>query len=63
MKSDGFCIRDSIPCMNRNEYVFYDGIHPTSAANNIIASLVYDSTSNPEVTYPIDIKRLAELII
>ncbi|RHN72184.1 putative triacylglycerol lipase [Medicago truncatula] len=63
IKSDGFCIRDSIPCTNRNEYIFYDGMHPTLAANNIIASLVYDSTSNPEVTYPTDIKRLAQLVI
>jgi len=63
MKSDGFCIRDSIPCTNRNEYIFYDGTHPTSAANNISATILYDSTSNPEVTYPMDIKRLAQLVL
>ncbi|XP_058755687.1 GDSL esterase/lipase At1g29660-like [Vicia villosa] len=61
--SDGFCVRDSTPCANRDEYIYYDGIHPTSAVNNITASLAYDSTDHPEITSPMDIKHLAQLVI
>lgn len=61
MKSDGFCIPDSIPCSNRSNRIFYDGIRTTEAANNYTASFSYDSTDNPQVTYPMDVKRLAQL--
>ncbi|XP_045803058.1 GDSL esterase/lipase At1g29670-like isoform X1 [Trifolium pratense] len=60
VRSDGMCVRDSTPCMNRNEYIFYDGFHPTSAVNNLTALSLYDSASNPETTYPMDIKRLVQ---
>ncbi|XP_058740636.1 GDSL esterase/lipase At1g29670-like [Vicia villosa] len=63
IKPDGYCIPDSKPCQNINEHLFYDGIHPTSAANNIIASRSYDSANNTEIAYPFDIKRLAEFNI
>ncbi|XP_058740637.1 GDSL esterase/lipase At1g29670-like [Vicia villosa] len=62
-KSNGFCIPDSTPCPNRSEYVYFDGIHPTEAANKYTASLSYDSTNNPKITYPMDIKHLAHLRI
>lgn len=61
--SEGFCVRDSTPCPNRDEYIYYDGIHPTSAVNNITASLAYDSTDHPDITSPMDIKHLAQLVI
>ncbi|KAJ1426855.1 SGNH hydrolase superfamily [Sesbania bispinosa] len=57
--SDGFCIRDATPCQNRNEYVYYDGIHPTDAANRITAIRSYNA-SNPNYTYPMDIKQLVQ---
>ncbi|CAJ2669776.1 unnamed protein product [Trifolium pratense] len=60
MNSNGMCIPNSIPCMNRKEYVFYDGVHVTSTVNNLTASTAYDSASNPETTYPMDIKHLAQ---
>ncbi|XP_058749180.1 GDSL esterase/lipase At5g45670-like [Vicia villosa] len=63
MKSDGYCVPNSKPCLNRNQHVFYDGIHPTSAANKIFASVSYDSAKNPEITSPIDIKHLAKLVL
>lgn len=63
MKSNGFCYPDSVPCTNRNEYIYYDGIHSTEAVNNLFALASYDSTYYPNMTYPMDIKQLAELII
>ncbi|XP_045804722.1 GDSL esterase/lipase At1g29670-like [Trifolium pratense] len=61
--SDGMCVPNSRPCLNRNEYAFYDAIHPTSAVNNLTALTSYDSTLAPETTSPMDIKRLAMLSI
>ncbi|KAJ1426853.1 SGNH hydrolase superfamily [Sesbania bispinosa] len=57
--SDGFCIRDETPCQNRNEYVYYDGIHSSDAANRITAIGSYNA-SNPNYTYPMDIKQLVQ---
>jgi len=48
MGLDGMCIRDSKPCLNRNEYIFYDGFHPTSALNYVTALTSYNSSSNPK---------------
>nr|AFK46786.1 unknown [Medicago truncatula] len=61
MGLDGMCIRDSKPCSNRNQYIFYDGFHPTSALNNITALSSYNSVFNPKMTYPMDIKHLAQI--
>ncbi|XP_058740677.1 GDSL esterase/lipase At5g45670-like [Vicia villosa] len=61
-KGNGFCFPDSIPCFNRNEYVYFDGIHPTEAANNLVALASYDSSYYGNVTHPIDINQLAQLI-
>ncbi|KAK7315536.1 hypothetical protein VNO77_34087 [Canavalia gladiata] len=55
----GFCIRNSTPCPNRTEYVYYDTIHPTNRTNEIIAMNAYNS-SNPNYTYPTDIKGLIQ---
>ncbi|XP_058749202.1 GDSL esterase/lipase At1g29670-like [Vicia villosa] len=61
MNSDGLCIRGSTPCPNRTEYIYYDGIHPTEAANKITATASYDSNNNPKIAFPLDIKHLAQL--
>ncbi|XP_058742576.1 GDSL esterase/lipase At4g18970-like [Vicia villosa] len=63
MKPNGFCYPDSVPCTNRNEYVYFDGIHPSEAVNNLFALASYDSTNYPNMTHPIDIRQLAELMI
>ncbi|XP_058763327.1 GDSL esterase/lipase At5g45670-like [Vicia villosa] len=59
---NGFCTPDSIPCTDRNEYVYFDGIHPTEAVNNLVALASYNSASYPNVTYPMDINELAQFI-
>ncbi|KAF8413650.1 hypothetical protein HHK36_001642 [Tetracentron sinense] len=54
------CLPLQIPCRNRNEYLFWDAFHPTEAANVIIARRSYSAQSSSD-TYPIDIRRLAQL--
>ncbi|KAM5587821.1 hypothetical protein ABKV19_006327 [Rosa sericea] len=59
----GQCKFDQTPCKNRNEYMFWDGFHPTEAANRITAIRSYTNVVNPADTYPMDISHLAQLKI
>ncbi|XP_065848312.1 GDSL esterase/lipase At1g71250-like [Euphorbia lathyris] len=45
-------------CVNRKQYVFFDGVHPTQAVNLIIASKAFFSNLQSEV-YPININQLS----
>ncbi|XP_042042678.1 GDSL esterase/lipase 7-like [Salvia splendens] len=36
---------NTVPCRNRNEYLFWDGAHPTEAAQRILAALIHNTTS------------------
>nr|AFK46568.1 unknown [Lotus japonicus] len=56
---DGVCNPDQTPCQNRNEYVFWDGIHSTEAANLVTATISY-STSNTAIAHPTNIKKLVQ---
>ncbi|XP_050367382.1 GDSL esterase/lipase At1g29670-like [Argentina anserina] len=56
----GQCKIDGIPCQNRSEYVFWDGFHPTEAANRLTAIRSYNAFS-PSDTYPMDISHLVQL--
>ncbi|KAI5447608.1 hypothetical protein KIW84_015171 [Lathyrus oleraceus] len=62
-REDGMCVPDSVPCPNRDDYVFYDEFHPTEAFNNFSALASYDSSVSPDSTYPMDIKQLAQYSI
>ena len=57
--ADAACIRNQNPCENRNEYVFWDGFHPTMAANQVIALNSYNS-SDPNIMYPTNIQKLVQ---
>ncbi|GLT46170.1 hypothetical protein SLA2020_199460 [Shorea laevis] len=46
-------------CSNPNEYVFFDGGHPTEAANIQLTELLWNGTTN--VTWPINLSQLVEL--
>ncbi|KAI4295345.1 hypothetical protein L6164_035399 [Bauhinia variegata] len=60
VRGDGQCVPNETPCQNRRQYVFYDGFHPTEAANEITATSSYNA-SNPLYTYPMDINHVLQL--
>ncbi|KAI4370995.1 hypothetical protein MLD38_019276 [Melastoma candidum] len=54
------CLPLEMPCQNRDQYLFWDAFHPSDAANVVVGRRSYASES-PTDTYPIDIRRLAQL--
>lgn len=46
-------------CDDPSEYVFFDGYHPSEAANTLIAKLLW--SGSPNVTEPLNFKELYEL--
>ncbi|XP_062158864.1 GDSL esterase/lipase At5g08460-like [Alnus glutinosa] len=53
------CLPMSIPCLKRDQYVFWDAFHPTEAVNQIIARRAYGGP--PSDCYPINVKKMAEV--
>ncbi|KAE8660283.1 GDSL-like Lipase/Acylhydrolase superfamily protein, putative isoform 2 [Hibiscus syriacus] len=53
------CLRNSKPCNKPRRYVFWDGVHPAEAWNQIIAESAYSSKSPLEAS-PFNIQQLAE---
>ncbi|KAF1881898.1 hypothetical protein Lal_00038540 [Lupinus albus] len=58
-RTDGQCVPDETPCMNKNEYMFWDQFHTTEASNLLTAIVSYNA-SNTDFTYPMDIKHLVD---
>ncbi|XP_019430525.1 PREDICTED: GDSL esterase/lipase At1g29670-like [Lupinus angustifolius] len=56
-RTDGQCVPDKTPCVNKNEYVFWDQFHPTEASSLHTAIASYNA-SNTDLTYPMDINHL-----
>ncbi|XP_051199668.1 GDSL esterase/lipase At1g29670 [Lolium perenne] len=54
------CRKGGPICSDRNEYLFFDGLHPTDVVNAWISRKGYGSVS-PEEAYPINVKMLAML--
>ncbi|KAK8630271.1 hypothetical protein V6N13_079071 [Hibiscus sabdariffa] len=52
------CLPNLKPCDNRNKYIFWDGVHPTDAWNEMIAKSAY-STNKPQEAKPFNIQKLA----
>ncbi|XP_039042756.1 GDSL esterase/lipase At5g08460-like [Hibiscus syriacus] len=57
-KGEITCLPFSIPCSNRDEYVFWDAYHPTQAFNQIIAQKAYSGPQS--ACYPINVKQMAQ---
>ncbi|KAI9121450.1 hypothetical protein K1719_008483 [Acacia pycnantha] len=60
VSSSGLCARNERPCENRDEHVYWDGLHRTDAAHKIYALSQYNA-SNPNFAYPMDINHLLSL--
>ncbi|XP_058748984.1 GDSL esterase/lipase At1g29670-like [Vicia villosa] len=56
---NSLCALNQTPCGNRNEYMFWDGFHPTSAANKLTALRSYNST-NLDFVYPMNVQQLIQ---
>ncbi|KAJ4718997.1 GDSL esterase/lipase [Melia azedarach] len=54
------CTPFGTTCPNRAEFIFWDATHPTEVANVALAGRSYIAKV-PSDTYPIDIRRLAQL--
>ncbi|XP_059297302.1 GDSL esterase/lipase At1g71691-like [Lycium ferocissimum] len=58
-KGEVTCLPFQTPCPNRNEYLFWDAYHPTSAVNLLLGSMAF--YGGPNFTYPMNIEQLAGL--
>ncbi|KAI4343524.1 hypothetical protein L6164_010863 [Bauhinia variegata] len=52
------CLPLSIPCTNRDQYVFWDAFHPSQAANEILARKAFSGP--PSDCYPVNVKQMAQ---
>ncbi|KAF6135261.1 hypothetical protein GIB67_033595 [Kingdonia uniflora] len=53
------CLPLSVPCRNRNEYVFWDAFHPTEAVNAVLAKKAYVGASSD--CHPINVQQMAQM--
>ncbi|KAG7012342.1 GDSL esterase/lipase, partial [Cucurbita argyrosperma subsp. argyrosperma] len=53
------CLPLQFPCLNRDEYAFWDAYHPTEAASVVLADRAFRGP--PSDSYPINIQQLALL--
>nr|GMD66555.1 GDSL esterase/lipase At1g71691-like [Ipomoea batatas] len=57
MNGEITCVPLETPCPNREEYVFWDAYHPTSAVNVLLGKMAF--SGGPDLVYPINIQQLA----
>nr|GMD63810.1 GDSL esterase/lipase At1g71691-like [Ipomoea batatas] len=57
MNGEITCVPLETPCPNREEYVFWDAYHPTSAVNVLVGKMAF--SGGPDLVYPINIQQLA----
>ncbi|XP_057430135.1 GDSL esterase/lipase At1g29670-like [Lotus japonicus] len=54
------CLPLQAPCMNRDEFLFWDAFHPTEAGNSVIGGRAYSAQYESDA-YPFDIRSLAQM--
>ncbi|KAL3818769.1 hypothetical protein ACJIZ3_004674 [Penstemon smallii] len=52
------CLPFSVPCTNRDQYIFWDAFHPTQAVNQIMAQKAYSGSASD--CYPVNIQQMAQ---
>lgn len=52
------CNRTTIPCSNRTNHVFWDGVHNTQAVAKVYMNIAFQGSA-PYV-YPINVKQLSD---
>ncbi|KAE8672079.1 hypothetical protein F3Y22_tig00111852pilonHSYRG00026 [Hibiscus syriacus] len=52
------CLPSSKPCSNPRQYIFWNGVHPTEAWNEMVVKSAYDS-EKPGEAHPFNIRKLA----
>ncbi|XP_068652243.1 GDSL esterase/lipase At1g71691-like [Aristolochia californica] len=55
------CLPLQTPCVNRNQYVFWDAFHPTAAVNILLGKMAF--SGNNRLSYPMNIQQLANLVL
>ncbi|XP_042493784.1 GDSL esterase/lipase At1g71250-like [Macadamia integrifolia] len=53
------CLPFSIPCPERNQYIFWDAFHPTQAVNAILARRAFSGP--PSDCYPMNIQQVIQM--
>lgn len=57
MNGEITCLPFETPCPDREEYIFWDAYHPTSAVNVLLGKMAF--CGGPDLVYPINIQQLA----
>ncbi|XP_009802347.1 GDSL esterase/lipase At1g71691-like [Nicotiana sylvestris] len=58
-KGEVTCLPMQTPCPNRDDYLFWDAYHPTSAVNLLLGDMAF--YGGPNFTFPMNIQQLATL--
>ncbi|XP_074318740.1 GDSL esterase/lipase At1g71250-like [Silene latifolia] len=59
--AEKMCLPLLIPCLNRDQYAFWDAFHPSQVVHRILALKAYNGQQNE--SYPINLKQMAQLKI
>ncbi|WOH03511.1 hypothetical protein DCAR_0622910 [Daucus carota subsp. sativus] len=58
--NDTLCTKGGAMCKDRNQFLFFDGLHPTEAVNVVLATKGFNSNLTSDV-YPFSIRKFTEI--